>query len=124
MDNNLQIFDQNGRIITDNNELNKIIRDVEEEEGINLGAVIPAITFEEEDPDKKNIVYAYLIPIKEKYRAYNKNLIKKYIVKERSGDLTYERMTDAINAFIEGNYCSKNLEKYIKLNRFLVKMNQ
>ncbi len=53
MDNNLQIFNQNGRIITDNDELNKIIRDVEEEEGVNLGAVIPAITFEEEDPDKK-----------------------------------------------------------------------
>ena len=67
----------------------------------------------EEDPDKKNIVYAYLIPIKEKYRAYNKNLIKKYIVKERSGDLTYERMSDAIDAFLGENCCSQNLENYI-----------
>ena len=67
----------------------------------------------EEDPNKKNTFYAYLIPIKDKHRFYNKNLIKKYIVKERSGDLTYERMSDAIDVFLEENCCSQNLENYI-----------
>ena len=43
----LQIFtDPHGRIITDDEELNKIIREVEDEDGMNLGMVIPAITFE------------------------------------------------------------------------------
>ena len=57
-------------------------------------------------------IYAYLVPIKEKYR-YNYNLVGKYFVNERLGDLTYIRMKDAINEFIEGYSCSNHLEKYI-----------
>ena len=79
MDNNLQIFDQNGRIITDNDELNKIIRDVEEEEGINLGAVIPAITFEEEDPDKK--AYLVLLSIYDTSEDAKDDIIRQWEIK-------------------------------------------
>ena len=67
----------------------------------------------EKDPDNENIVYSYLIPIKEKYRYYSEKLIDEFQVEERNGDLTYERMLEAINEFIEGNCCSKNIEKYI-----------
>lgn len=59
----LQIFtDPHGRIITDDEELNKIIREVEDEDGMNLGMVIPAITFEDnQNPDEK--VYLVLLTI-------------------------------------------------------------
>ena len=67
----------------------------------------------EKDPDNESIVYSYLIPIKEKYRYYSEKLIDEFQVEERNGDLTYERMLEAINEFIEGNCCSKNIEKYI-----------
>ena len=67
----------------------------------------------EKDPDNENIVYSYLIPIKLKYRYYSEKLIDEFQVEERNGDLTYERMLEAINEFIEGNCCSKNIEKYI-----------
>lgn len=79
MDNNLQIFNQNGRIITDNDELNKIIRDVEEEEGFNLGAVIPAITFEEEDPDKK--AYLVLLSIYDTSEDAKDDIIRQWEIK-------------------------------------------
>ena len=79
MDNNLQIFNQNGRIITDNDELNKIIRDVEEEEGVNLGAVIPAITFEEEDPDKK--AYLVLLSIYDTSEDAKDDIIRQWEIK-------------------------------------------
>lgn len=78
MDNNLQIFNQNGRIITDNDELNKIIRDVEEE-GVNLGAVIPAITFEEEDPDKK--AYLVLLSIYDTSEDAKDDIIRQWEIK-------------------------------------------
>ena len=79
MDNNLQIFNQNGRIITDNDELNKIIRDVEEEEDVNLGAVIPAITFEEEDPDKK--AYLVLLSIYDTSEDAKDDIIRQWEIK-------------------------------------------
>ena len=66
----------------------------------------------EEDLDNPEIVYAYLVPIKEKYR-YSRNLIGNYRVKERSGDLTYERMENALDEFVNGECCSENLEEYI-----------
>ena len=56
--------------------------------------------------------YAYLVPIKIKYR-YNYDLVGEYIINERIADLTYAIMKDAINEFVQGNCCSKNLEKYI-----------
>ena len=56
--------------------------------------------------------YAYLVPIKEKYRYSNK-LEGNYDVCERIGDLTYYRMGDAIDEFLEGNCCSKKIENYI-----------
>lgn len=62
--------------------------------------------------DSTEDIYAYLVPIKEKYR-YSMDLARKYIVNERTGDLTYIRMKDAIDEFMEGNCCSKNIEKYI-----------
>jgi hypothetical protein len=60
---NLQIFtDPHGRIITDDEDLNRIIREVEDEEGMDLGMVIPAITFENnQNPDEK--VYLVLLTI-------------------------------------------------------------
>ena len=73
-------------------------------------AVVESI---EKDPKNEKIVYSYLIPIKEKYRYYSEKLIDEFQVEERNGDLTYERMLEAINEFIEGNCCSKNIEKYI-----------
>ena len=79
MDNNLQIFNQNGRIITDNDELNKIIRGVEEEGGVNLGAVIPAITFEEEDPDKK--AYLVLLSIYDTSEDAKDDIIRQWEIK-------------------------------------------
>ena len=62
--------------------------------------------------DSTEDIYAYLVPIKEKYR-YSDDLEGKYIVNERIGDLTYIRMKDAIEEFIEGNCCSKNIENFI-----------
>ena len=55
--------------------------------------------------------YAYLIPIKEKYR-YNFDISGEYVANERIGDLTYIRMKEAIKEFNKG-CCSKNLQKYI-----------
>ena len=60
----------------------------------------------------KGVVFAYLIPIKRYYR-YSKYLLCNYMIKERNGDLTYERMDDALNGFVQGNNCSKNIQKYI-----------
>ena len=51
--------------------------------------------------------------MQEKYRYYSEKLIDKFKVEERNGDLTYERMLEAINEFVDGNCCSKNIEKYI-----------
>ena len=62
--------------------------------------------------DSTEDIYAYLVPIKEKYR-YSDDLEGKYIVNERIGDLTYIRLKDAIEEFIEGNCCSKNIENFI-----------
>ena len=45
--------------------------------------------------------YAYLVPIQEKYR-YSKNLEGEYMANERTGDLTYYRMVQAINEFVNG----------------------
>ena len=66
----------------------------------------------EKDPKNPLIVYAYFFPIKEKYRYSNK-LVGNYTVKERSGDLTYQRMDEALDEFSNGDCCSENLEKYI-----------
>ena len=60
----------------------------------------------------KGVVFAYLIPIKRYYRN-SKYLLCNYMIKERNGDLTYERMDDALNGFVQGNNCSKNIQKYI-----------
>ena len=56
--------------------------------------------------------YAYLVPIQEKYR-YSKNLEGEYMTNERTGDLTYYRMEQAINEFVNGNCCSNIIENYI-----------
>ena len=66
----------------------------------------------EEDPDEEGTIYAYLVPIKDEYQ-HSIDITGNYSVQERNGDLTYERMLDAINLFVKGNYCSKNLENYI-----------
>ena len=60
----------------------------------------------------KGVVFAYLIPIKRYYRN-SKYLLCNYIIKERNGDLTYERMDDALNGFFQGKNCSNNIQKYI-----------
>ena len=66
----------------------------------------------EEDPDEEGTIYAYLVPIKDEYQ-HSIDITGNYSVQERNGDLTYERMLDAINLFVKGNYCSKNIENYI-----------
>jgi hypothetical protein len=72
----------------------------------------------EEDPFLKGVVYSYLIPIKRRYRTfnYNNNLLGNYKVKEKSCDLTYQRMEEALDDFEKGEggqVCSENLESYI-----------
>ena len=69
----------------------------------------------EEDTVLKRVVYTYLVPIKLRYRKFNNknNLIGSYKVKERSGDLTYQRMEEALDDFENGESCSENLESYI-----------
>lgn len=68
--------------------------------------------------DSTEGIYVYIVPIKQKFR-YSKNsknsinIEGKYIVNERTGDLTYIRMKYAIDDFIEGGCCSPNIEKFI-----------
>ena len=70
--------------------------------------------FSEEDQYKKGVVYAYLVPIRNRYRySKNKELVGNYTVQERSGDLTYDRMNEALDQFSIGGCCSKNITKYI-----------
>ena len=72
------------------------------------------IDSQEEDPYRKGIVYVNLVPIKAKYRyKFASELLGNFTVKERSGDLTYDRMDDALNDFANGKCCSKNIESYI-----------
>ena len=66
----------------------------------------------EEDPEDNNIVYCYFVPIKDEYIGTQK-ILGQFEVEERNGDLTYQRMEDAIKEFIGGNCCSKDLENYI-----------
>ena len=75
------------------------------------------IEYSEEDPNDKNIEYAYLVPVIEDYRYYSPDILGKFKVEERKGDLTYERMLEAINQFLKGNSCSPHLEKYILGNK-------
>ena len=69
----------------------------------------------EEDLYRRNLVYAYLVPIKERYRKFHfrNKIIGTYKVEERNGDLTYKRMKDALDDFSNGETCSENIEKYI-----------
>jgi hypothetical protein len=69
----------------------------------------------EEDLNRRNLIYAYLVPIKEKYQKFifRKKLLGTYKVEERIGDLTYKRMNDALDDFTNGGTCSENLENYI-----------
>ena len=72
------------------------------------------IDSQEEHPYRRNIVYVNLVPIKERYR-YRKarELLGIFKVKERNGDLTFDRMENALDEFEEGDCCSKNIERYI-----------
>ena len=71
------------------------------------------VEYSEEDPNDKNIEYAYLVPVKENYRLYSPDILGKFKVEERKGDLTYDRMLEAINQFLQDNSCSYNIENYI-----------
>ena len=72
------------------------------------------IDSQEEDPYKNGIVYVNLVPIKKRYRyKFARELIGVFEVKERNGDLTYDRMENALVEFEEGKVCSKNIEHYI-----------
>ena len=79
MDNNLQIFNQNGKVTTNDEELNRIIRYAEEDDDLSLGAVIPAITFEEEDPDKK--VYLVLLSIYDTSQDSKDDILRQWEIK-------------------------------------------
>ena len=66
------------------------------------------------DPYNNRITYAYLVPIKERYRyKFSWELTGYFEVKERNGELTYERMENALDDFENGECCSKNIRKYI-----------
>ena len=69
----------------------------------------------EEDLYRRDLIYAYLVPIKQKYQKFNfrKKLLGTYTVEERIGDLTYKRMNDALDDFTNGGTCSEKLENYI-----------
>ena len=72
------------------------------------------IDSQEEDPYRKGIVYVNLVPIKERYRyRLARELLGIFKVKERNGDLTFDRMENALDEFEEGDCCSKNIELYI-----------
>ena len=71
------------------------------------------VEYSEEDPNDKNIEYAYLVPVKENYRLYSPDILGNFKVEERKGDLTYDRMLEAINQFLQGYSCSYNIENYI-----------
>ena len=79
-DRNLQIFTgPDGRVITDDEALNKIIREVEEENDSRLGMVIPAITFDEgNDPDEK--VYLVLLSIYDT-ESENNDMLRQWEIK-------------------------------------------
>ena len=49
-------------------------------------------------------IYSNIVPIKEKYR-YSKDLIGEYVVNERNGDLTFDRMNEAIDEFCNEENC-------------------
>ena len=74
--------------------------------------------FEEEE----NEYYSYIVPIKKKYR-YSMDLIGKYEVKERAGDLTYIRMKDALDEFSQDESCSDTIGSFILGNDFNVRKN-
>lgn len=57
-------YDENGRAVSSDPELNKVLQEVQDESGP-LGAVIPAVAFEE-DPDGENKVYIALASMYEK----------------------------------------------------------
>ena len=72
------------------------------------------IDSQEEDPYKKGVVYVNLVPIKVRYRyKFARELLGNFIVKERNGDLTYDRMDEAHDDFDNEKCCSKNIEHYI-----------
>ena len=72
------------------------------------------IDSQEEDPYKKGVVYVNLVPIKVRYRyKFARELLGNFIVKERNGDLTYDRMDEALDDFDNEKCCSKNIEHYI-----------
>lgn len=54
-------FDNSGRLITDDNAVNNIIRAVEAETGARLVTAMPAITFEGTNPDEK--IYLLLLAL-------------------------------------------------------------
>ncbi len=56
-------YDENGRAVSEDPELNKVLQEVQDESGP-LGAVIPAVKFE--DPDGDNKVYIALVSMYEK----------------------------------------------------------
>jgi hypothetical protein len=66
----------------------------------------------EKTEEEEKAYYSYVVPIKKKYR-YLQDLVGKYDVKERTGDLTYIRMKDALYEFLEGDSCSEMLESFI-----------
>ena len=69
-------------------------------------------TFDAVIDSTEDTIYAYLVPIKERYRN-STDLVGQYTVNERTGDLTYYRMKQAIDEFLDNNCCSKIIEKYI-----------
>lgn len=95
---NLNIsFDEYGRLTTTDNELNTIIRAVEEDTGATLGAVIPAVTFDD-DPDSK--IYLILLTI---YPVNESDEVRDWQIKV-GRQATYDYLKDLVkNEAIDPN---------------------
>ena len=89
---NLEIWSNNGRVITNDDELNDIIRNVEDEADAILDAVIPAVTFEGDNPDEK--VYLLLLSI------YDTNSIRDDIIRhwevKVGRQATYDKLKELV----------------------------
>lgn len=90
-------FDEYGRIQTSDEDLNQIIRAVEQDTGALMGTVIPAVTFDDA-PDEK--VYLILLSV---YPANGEETIREWQVKI-GRQTTYDFLKDLVkNEAIDPN---------------------
>ena len=90
-------FDEYGRIQTSDEDLNQIIRSVEQDTGAIMGAVVPAVTFDDA-PDEK--VYLILLSV---YPVKGEETVREWQIKIGRQD-TYDFLKDLVkNEAIDPN---------------------